>query len=161
MPGSGKSTLGKALARALRLPFVDLDHEIEQKKGCSIKQLFSEYGEANFRSVESTLLKQISEDYDKFVMSTGGGTPCYHEGMDFMLKHGSVVFIDVSLQELTNRLSKGVESRPKFESDASLMLQLEQLASERQSVYEQAHVQVKGDALGIDDLLGAIKKSRK
>ena len=77
MPGSGKTTLGKRLAREMLMPFVDLDKEIERREGKSDQQLFSESGEDYFRQVESKELIEWAASPKSFVMATGGGTPCF------------------------------------------------------------------------------------
>ena len=72
LPGSGKSTVGRLLARRLQLPFVDSDHAIEQRLGCSIREFFEREGEARFRDVEQAVLDELTQG-PPCVLSTGGG----------------------------------------------------------------------------------------
>ena len=73
MPGSGKTTLGKQLAALLKVGFIDLDHEIEQKEGCAISEIFSKKGEPYFRQIESETLRHFADSSENLVISTGGG----------------------------------------------------------------------------------------
>ena len=74
MPGSGKTTVGRQLARQWHLPFIDSDHVIEQRLGCTIKQYFAEHGEAAFRDVEQQVLAELLAATAPCVLSTGGGS---------------------------------------------------------------------------------------
>jgi shikimate kinase len=104
MPGSGKTTLGKRLAKEMLLPFVDLDKEIERREGKSVQQLFTENGEDYFRQVESKELIEWSASAKSFVMATGGGTPCFYEGIKVINQSGLSIFLDVPLTTLLSRL---------------------------------------------------------
>ena len=101
--GAGKTTLGKAFARELNIPFIDLDWYIEERLHKSIRELFIERGEASFRELERNMLHEVSE-FEDVIISTGGGTPCFFDNMDYMNGHGQTVFLDVHLDILFNRL---------------------------------------------------------
>ncbi|NOJ99684.1 AAA family ATPase, partial [Corallococcus coralloides] len=73
LPGSGKSTVGRQLARRLGLPFTDSDHVIEQRIGGSIRGFFDREGEAAFRDLEEDVIRQLTEDAAPRVLATGGG----------------------------------------------------------------------------------------
>ena len=73
MPGSGKSTVGRQLARRLGLPFIDMDHLLEQRLGCSISSFFEQHGEPAFRDHETALLAELAAESGDMVLSTGGG----------------------------------------------------------------------------------------
>ncbi|MBU1820351.1 MAG: shikimate kinase, partial [Bacteroidetes bacterium] len=83
MPSSGKTTLGKKLARALGYRFVDLDKLIVSDQKKSIPDIFREHGEPYFREVESRILQDTRPDH-WLVVSTGGGAPCFFDNMDFI-----------------------------------------------------------------------------
>lgn len=139
LPGSGKTTIGRALAERLAIPFVDLDVEVEKKEGCSIGQIFEREGEPYFRQAEASVLREISTTHDSFVMATGGGTPCFYEGIEFMNGHGVTVFLDVPLDMLLKRLSKsGVAERPLFQKGLNIGEALQQLQLARQKFYNLA-----------------------
>src|SRR6187402_3759097 len=99
LPGSGKTTLGRKLATTLKIPFVDLDHEIEERETISTQVIFKKFGEKYFREVESTVLKAWCERMGSFVMATGGGAPCFFDNMDTINQAGKSIFIDVSASE--------------------------------------------------------------
>ena len=101
--GAGKTTLGKAFARELNVPFIDLDWYIEERFHKSIRELFAERGEASFRELERSMLHEVSE-FEDVIVSTGGGTPCFFDNMDYMNRHGQTVFLDVHPDILFNRL---------------------------------------------------------
>lgn len=89
--GAGKTTLGKAFARELNIPFIDLDWYIEERLHKSIRELFIERGEASFRELERTMLHEVAE-FENVIISTGGGTPCFFDNMEYMNEHGQTVF---------------------------------------------------------------------
>lgn len=112
--GSGKSSVGKKLAAVLGIPFKDMDDEIEKQEGISIPKIFSEKGEIYFRKVEIEVLKNILSKSEGFVLATGGGTPCYADSMNFLLKQKDLVsvYLKTPIDVLTTRLFSEKENRP-------------------------------------------------
>jgi shikimate kinase len=111
--GSGKSTIGKILAKKLKFGFIDLDDYIESSENSSIPAIFKEKGEVYFRKKEFEYLKDILKDKDDFILSTGGGTPCYGENMNAILEATSNVFyLSVTINGLIERLILEKDERP-------------------------------------------------
>ncbi|MCG2419440.1 shikimate kinase [Aequorivita sp. F47161] len=112
--GSGKSSVGNRLAEVLKIPFKDMDAEIEQAEGLSISEIFSNKGEIYFRKTENKVLKRLLGQTDSFVLATGGGTPCYADSLAFMLEQPNtvLVYLKVSLDVLTERLLLEKDKRP-------------------------------------------------
>lgn len=131
--GAGKTTLGKAFARELGLSFIDLDWYIEERFRKTISQLFAERGEDGFRRLERDLLHEAGE-FEDVVISTGGGTPCFFDNMDYMNIQGKTVFLDVDVETLFRRLRVATQQRPilRGKSDEELLY----LITEHTSFYE-------------------------
>ena len=87
MPGSGKSTMAKYISSVTKLKFVDLDDEIEKKENRSINEIFNHENESYFRNKESEILKTIIEKENHFILSTGGGTPCFKNNLEVPYFH--------------------------------------------------------------------------
>ena len=132
MPGSGKSTIGKLLAQTLAVPFYDLDEAIEKKAHLSVSELFEQSGEDYFRQVESEVLKDLVLNQEPGIMATGGGSPCFHDGMVWMNGIGVTVFLDVTLTELVERNSHS-DHRPLL--NHSLEEKLLDLYNVRRPIY--------------------------
>ena len=90
-----RSTAGKKLASLLGWSFIDLDNKIEEHTGKTIPELFSKYGEDYFRNIESEVLRNLKSQTNT-VISTGGGTPCYENNMDFMLETGLTIYLKLN-----------------------------------------------------------------
>ena len=101
--GAGKTTVGKKLSKQLNLSFIDLDYYIEGRYHKEIRQLFAEKGEEAFRDIERRMLHEVAS-FEDVLISTGGGTPCFFDNMDFMNEAGTTVYLKVSVDELANRL---------------------------------------------------------
>ncbi|MCC8174119.1 MAG: shikimate kinase [Odoribacter sp.] len=110
--GSGKTKKGRKLAQKLGLDFIDLDEYICEKELKTVQELFSEIGEKGFRDKETFYLKEICCNNDNFILSTGGGTPCFNENMEFMNEEGYTIFLDTDIDILVERLIKGKHKRP-------------------------------------------------
>lgn len=104
MPGSGKSSAGRQVARRFGLPFVDSDHEIEQQIGMSIREYFETQGEQAFRDLETALLRRVAESSEQIVLSTGGGALLREENRDILRQHGTVLYLRASPEEIYRRL---------------------------------------------------------
>jgi shikimate kinase len=141
MPGSGKSTLGRQLADHLAVPFVDLDKEIEQREGKSIPDIFTAYGEDYFRQVEAALLREWAALPKTFVMSTGGGTPCFFNGIDVINNAGLSIFLNTSVPVLLSRIQHGSD-RPLLQESADREQKLTSLLTHRLPYYQQAKITV-------------------
>jgi shikimate kinase len=109
--GSGKTTLGKQLAKKLNLQFIDMDMFIENRYHKSITAIFEEKGEAAFREIERKALQEIL-NFENVVISTGGGMPCFFNNMDLMNQSGITIYLKVSVDELAERLKKSKQKRP-------------------------------------------------
>ncbi len=136
--GSGKSTVGKLLARKLRIPFVDIDEEIEIREGLSIPQIFSLKGEPYFRKLELEVLKDVTLSLPSFVMATGGGLGANPQAMDFMKRHGIVIWLDIPFETFLKRTGKD-ENRPLLSKPKG---ELKKLFETRKKVYSQADLKI-------------------
>lgn len=110
---SGKTTIARQLSVALGFPFVDLDEEIEQRAGESVAAIFERRGEISFRRMEHEALKEIVEADRAFVLSLGGGTPCYGGNHLFMQREDVIsVYLKAGIQELVKRIQNQQIERP-------------------------------------------------
>ncbi len=109
--GSGKSTTGKDLAKALGYQFIDLDEYIEEKYQAKIAEIFEKEGELGFRKIEREALKEVLTTTN-IVLSLGGGTPVYYDNMDEIVKNSVSVFMRVQLPQLVKRLENKKANRP-------------------------------------------------
>lgn len=103
LPGSGKSTVGRQLARRLSLPFFDSDQVIEHRIGCSIRAFFEQEGEARFRDVEESVLDMLTQG-EPCVLSTGGGSVLRPVNRSHLHERGQVVYLRSTPEEVFRRL---------------------------------------------------------
>ncbi len=143
--GSGKTTIGKQLARKLDYSFIDLDKYIEEALNTSISSIFSDKGEPFFRDIETSYLKKALE-LKNSVISLGGGTPCFNNNMDIIKTSSKSIFIDLPVKMLADRLKNAKLKRPLInnKSDIELNTFIETLRSERSQYYDQADLKVNG-----------------
>lgn len=132
MMGAGKTTIGRILADQLGYAFFDTDKFIEQATGQAISAIFAESGEAIFRQLETATLSQVSARTRK-VIATGGGIVVAPENWIY-LKHGVIVWLDVSIDQLQQRLKQDT-TRP-------LLPNLQQLQHDRAALYAQADIRI-------------------
>ncbi len=111
---SGKSTIGKIVAKKYDLPFIDLDDYIEKKENKTVSEIFQNKGEIYFRKKENEYLKELVEAEDNFVLSLGGGTPCYGNNMDLIKESKKTIsfYLRASISTIINRLKSEKEQRP-------------------------------------------------
>lgn len=107
----GKTTFGRALARAVGREFIDLDFRIEQRYRKTISQIFAERGEAGFRELETRMLREVA-DMEDVIVACGGGTPCFNDNMDTMLRSGETVWLEASPGRIVERLMVNRSRRP-------------------------------------------------
>ena len=93
--GAGKTTAGRELAKTLNLDFIDLDHFIQGRYHKTVSELFAEYGENEFRNIERNILLEVGE-FENVVISTGGGTPCFFNNMEYMNNAGQTIYLKSS-----------------------------------------------------------------
>lgn len=111
---SGKTTVGKVLSKKLFLPFIDLDKYIAKREQASIAEIFNEKGEIYFRKKEHQYLKELLASDSKFVLSLGGGTPCYAGNMDIITSNNDTIsiYLEANIPTIIERLHHGKEKRP-------------------------------------------------
>jgi shikimate kinase len=154
-PGSGKSTVGPALAARLKVPFFDTDTLIEQSNSKKITDIFVEDGEEVFREIEFRTLQQVLEE-EAGVISLGGGAPISNRAQEAVFASKSIViFLDVSLATAAPRVG--------FNRDRPLLLgnpraQWQSLSEKRRPIYEKlATESIKVDDMSVEEIVDAIE----
>lgn len=139
---SGKTTIGKKIAKKLKLPFIDLDDYISEKENLSIPELFKTKGEIYFRKKETVFLEELLSKEEQFVLALGGGTPCYGKNMEIVNTLGTSFYLKSSLQNTYNTLcrTENKETRPLISSIPIEILKefIAKHMFERSVFYEQA-----------------------
>ncbi len=146
--GSGKSTVGRIVANHLNINFLDLDDYIEENENMSIASIFDTKGEIYFRKKEIEYLNKIFSTDDSFVLSLGGGTPCFGDNMRLVNdKTANSFYLNVGINELTNRLLKEKNHRPMIShlQDEELTEFIGKHLFERSFFYNQAHQKIKSN----------------
>lgn len=137
MPGSGKSTVGRHLARRLNLPFVDMDQRLEQDLGCSIRGYFEQHGEAAFRDHEAALLAELAATPGPMVLSTGGGIVLRPENRAALRRGFShVMYLRATAEDIFKRLRHD-RTRPLLQV-ADPLERLRELYRTRDPLYRDA-----------------------
>lgn len=153
--GSGKSTLGKRLAKRTGRLFIDLDEQIEQAAGLPVPEYFKQHGEEKFREMERDTLQNLPVD-GPVVVASGGGTPCFFDNMAWMNDHGITVYLKLPPATLLSRLIKGdLNTRPllRDQTEEQLLLYIQTKLEEREHWYQQAGNIINGIGLTADNLI--------
>lgn len=154
LPGSGKSTIGRQLARRLGLVSLDTDHVIEQRIGCSIREYFEREGEASFRDVEQAVIDDVTQSHNG-ILSTGGGSVLRLANREHLHSRCQVVYLRSSPEEIFRRLRHDMQ-RPLLQVDDPLT-RLRDLYAIRDPLYrETAHFIVETGRPSVANLLNMV-----
>ena len=137
--GSGKTTVGRALAKDLGMPFYDLDWYIESRMRKTIKQIFDERGEEGFRIIERNMLHEVAE-FEGVVISCGGGTPCFFDNINYLNQQGETVYLKCTPEVLHKHLSMGKTVRPLLldKTPEEVKVYIQEQLQQREPSYSQA-----------------------
>ena len=155
MPGSGKSTIGRQLAHRAGVPFIDLDHRLEQTIGTSIRSFFEAEGEARFRDLEALVLADVARPPGGMVLSTGGGAVLRPENRQALRQFGNVLYLRASPEEIYRRV-KHDKTRPLLQV-GNPMEKLRELYAVRDPLYrETAHYVIETGRPSVSTLVNMI-----
>ncbi|GAB3356293.1 MULTISPECIES: shikimate kinase [Giesbergeria] len=155
LPGSGKSTVGRQLARRLGVAFIDSDQVIEQRIGCSIRAFFDREGEENFRDLEESVMDELTAAPEAAVLSTGGGAVLRPANRQCLHERGTVVYLRSSPEEVFRRIRHD-KTRPLLQV-ANPLEQLRKLYAQRDPLYrETAHYVVETGRPSVATLVNMI-----
>lgn len=137
--GAGKTYWGRTWAARFGVPFIDLDNYIEENTGLAIHQLFTERGESRFRVLETDMLRSL-DLRNPIIVACGGGTPIFHNNIDWMNRHGTTIYIREETARLLERLSGDSGKRPLFDQvpRAEQQQWIAESMREREPCYTQA-----------------------
>ena len=136
--GSGKTTIGRALARRLNKRFVDADHEIESRTGATIPLIFEIEGEASFRQREADVIRDLTAQ-DGIVLATGGGAVLNEQSRKLLKERGTVIYLRASVNSILQRTSHD-RNRPLLQTDDP-KARIEELSQQRAPLYQEvAHI---------------------
>ncbi len=137
--GAGKTTVGKALAASLGVPFYDLDWFITTRYRRSVPEIFAERGEAGFRELEKRMLHEAAE-FEDIVLSCGGGTPCFFDNMEYMNSLADTIYLKATPEVLAMHLRMGKGKRPLLEGKSPEELEdyIREMLVTRESFYSKA-----------------------
>lgn len=157
---SGKTNLGREMAEAAGFSFADLDELFEEKYKVSILEFFEKYGEDLFRKFEHEILLETA-DLDNVVISTGGGTPCFYNNMDFILENGRSVYLKMPVSLLASRLSTIRKKRPLLKDVSSPEMEdhIARQVKEREAHYLRADLVAEGPEFNAAEIVRQIQSA--
>jgi shikimate kinase len=159
MMGAGKSYWAQKMAKWNKCVGYDLDALIEMNEEKTIAEIFNEDGEDYFRKTEAKILRWFKEK-KKFIIATGGGTPCFQDNMQWMKKEGIVIWLDESVEVLVKRVSPEKNQRPLIAhlNDTEIAAFIEDKLVERHAFYAQANYRLTRDQINEAGLKKLIAK---
>jgi len=159
MMGSGKSYCAKSIAKKLKLRAYDLDNLIEITEDLTISEIFAEEGEAYFRNLEAKVLRWF-DGKKNFVLATGGGTPCFHDNIEWMNENGITVWLNEPVDVLVERLKPEKAHRPLISelTDDQLGVFLTKKLAERAPFYSKAKHAVAYSAMKEKDFIKLLEE---
>jgi shikimate kinase len=156
--GSGKSMVGKGLAKELKLSFIDMDDYIEERNFRTIPQIFAQDGEDGFRKIEQKALHELVQ-FEDVVIATGGGTPCFFDNMEVIQRSGRSIYLKGSPRIIAERLKQSKVERPliKGKSNEELVAFIDDTLNKRENWYKQADVVLEFDHdITIDEVMNRL-----
>lgn len=153
--GSGKSTLGAALASELGYTFHDTDKVIEQRNELSVADIFAQKGEQYFRTEELTLIRELVGT--EMVISCGGGLPCFNDLMNILLQRGEVIYLHALPETLLERIGPDDVTRPLLNASTNRKEVLQQLYDQRNELFSRADFRVEIQNKSITELIAEIR----
>lgn len=156
---SGKTTIALLLSKAAGITYADLDEIIEKKAGKSVSEIFAGIGEIGFRRMEHEALKEALNNEDGFVLSLGGGTPCYANNHEFLQRQDVIsVYLKASIQTLAKRLQSDGQGRPLIDNVAPEELEefIAKHLFDRSYFYHKAKHVVNVDGKQAEDIVNEI-----
>lgn len=161
--GSGKTHWGRLLSKKLGIAFFDLDTVIVEQEKRSVADIFSVKGEEYFRYREKETLERITDEQDGFILSCGGGTPCFFNNIEYMKKSGKVIWLNTSTDVLKQRLLRERKTRPLIREvdESDLGRYIVRKLSERRMYYQQADVTVSEESITLDELIRLLFQTEK
>ena len=158
---SGKTTIGHKLAVQMGYRWLDLDQMLETTFHTTIPIFFKRYGEDAFRKIEQKLLHSTA-DLDDVVISTGGGTPCYFDNIQWMNLHGKTIYFDVSVDTLLRRAAQSKKPRPILTgmTDDERSQFIQQQLDQRLPLYQKAQIIFPADKPDLDQLVRLVTAVR-
>jgi len=157
--GSGKSTVGRDLAKKLDMEFIDMDDYIESRNFKSIPSIFAEAGEQTFRKLEQKALSELA-DFENVIIATGGGAPCFFDNIDVIKKTGKSIYLKGTPRILAERLRQSKIERPliKGKTFDELVAFIDETLAKREKWYKQADVVIDFDHdLSTNEVLNVLK----
>ena len=158
--GCGKSAIGAFLSEKLQVSFYDLDEEIEKVTQNSISELFESKGEIYFRKKENEVLKTFLDKKENFVLSLGGGTPCYFNNHELLQREGVFsIYLKASVDTLVNRLINEKSKRPLLHNQDEVSLKdfINKHLFDRNFYYHQATKVVNLDNKSVEQIVNEIE----
>ncbi|PFP23572.1 shikimate kinase [Bacillus sp. AFS073361] len=151
--GVGKTTIGKKVATKLNREFIDIDEQIEKEYNMPVSQIFTEFGETEFRDREKSLIVSLAEQKQK-VISVGGGAFLQTEIRETCLASCIVIFLELSLEAWKDRIQLIIDSRPVLQGKS--MKEMEELYYKRQDIYKNHHLRISTNYKTSDEIADLI-----
>ena len=153
--GTGKSTLGRKIAKRTELPFLDTDKMVEEAEGAEVADIITYAGEEYFREAERRALEQTAE-FESAIISTGGGLPVWGDNQAWIAEQGMSVYLKRTPEQILSRLSPhGRQKRPKFrgKSDEELLQFMHEHLAEREPIYEKADMVIDCEEVSDEEIV--------
>jgi shikimate kinase len=155
LPGSGKTSIGRAVARLLRWPHIDFDTEIEHRAHASVEQIFERHGEAHFRALEQALTRELVT-CSRTIMSAGGGWITNTDSVALLRSTGRIIYLRAAPSTLVARLAGARVRRPLLEVPDPAGA-LERIYGERRALYEQADLVLDTEVVDRKELIEQVR----